>query len=147
MTARGPSEHWKSIILMMLNSVDHKKILLFKMNVHFHMLIAKATRNTHLINIRNNFGHLVDGFARYPVAVPGQVEATLEEHPKIIDALRKRNPGLAEFVMREHMENCLVCTHDWKSCIRDGRSGGAGYSDGGHGRRIVHDLLSSSYPE
>ena len=78
--------------------------LLFDLNVHFHWLITEATRNAYLINMRANFRLLVDRIARVFPTIPGQCEATLVEHKQVIEALKLRNPALAEFTMREHLE-------------------------------------------
>jgi DNA-binding GntR family transcriptional regulator len=79
--------------------------LVFELNIQFHWLITESTRNPYLIEIRKNYRSLVDRFARLSPSIPGQLKATLDEHPGIIDAIRKRNPALAEFVMKGHMEN------------------------------------------
>lgn len=78
--------------------------LLFQINAQFHWLITEATRNAFLIDHRMNFRRLVDHISRIFPRIPGQLEATLLEHRQIIEALRGRNPALAEFVMREHLE-------------------------------------------
>ncbi len=78
--------------------------LLFQINAQFHWLITEATRNDYLIDLRMNFRRLVDHISRIFPRIPGQCEATLSEHRQIVEALRGRNPALAEFVMREHLE-------------------------------------------
>jgi DNA-binding GntR family transcriptional regulator len=77
--------------------------LLFDLNTQFHWLITEATKNSYLIEMRTNFRRLVDRIARIFPHVPGQCEETLLWHRKIIDALKARNPALAEFVMKEHL--------------------------------------------
>jgi DNA-binding GntR family transcriptional regulator len=88
-------------------------ILLFILNACFHWLITEATRNPFLIAIRTNFRWLVDRIARIFPHLPGQCEETLSEHRQIIDALKARNPSLAGFVMREHMENAKKNLYDY----------------------------------
>jgi DNA-binding GntR family transcriptional regulator len=78
--------------------------LLFELNSHFHWLITEATKNTYLIEMRANFRLLVDRIARIFPTIPGQAQATLVEHKQVINALKSRNPSLAEFTMREHLE-------------------------------------------
>lgn len=79
--------------------------LLFDLNTQFHWLITEATKNSYLIEMRTTFRRLVDRIARLFPFIPGQGEDTLVWHRKIIDALKARNPALAEFVMREHLGN------------------------------------------
>lgn len=87
-------------------AIGNKNIdLIFQLNFNFHWLITEATKNAYLIEIRANFRRLVDRIARIFPLIPGQPGATLSEHRQIIDALKARNPGLAEFIMREHLEN------------------------------------------
>jgi DNA-binding GntR family transcriptional regulator len=78
--------------------------LLFELNARFHWLITEATGNAYLIDLRANFRLLVDRIARLFPRIPGQCEATLLEHKRVIDALKSRNSALAEFTMREHLE-------------------------------------------
>jgi DNA-binding GntR family transcriptional regulator len=87
--------------------------LLFDLNARFHWLITEATINPYLIGIRTNFRRLVDRIARIFPHIPGQCEQTLSEHRKIIDALKARNPSLAEFVMREHLESARKNLYDY----------------------------------
>jgi DNA-binding GntR family transcriptional regulator len=84
---------------------ERNEDLLFDLNIQFHWLITEATKNSYLIDMRTNFRRLVDRIARIFPHVPGQCEETLLWHRKIIDALKARNPALAEFVMREHLGN------------------------------------------
>jgi len=85
--------------------VEENVELLFDLNASFHWLITEATKNSYLVDMRMNFRRLVDRIARIFPYVPGQCEETLTWHRKIIHALREKNPALAEFVMREHLEN------------------------------------------
>jgi DNA-binding GntR family transcriptional regulator len=86
-------------------AMDEKNAeLLFELNSHFHWLITEATKNTYLIEMRANFRLLVDRIARIFPTIPGQAQATLVEHKQVITTLKSRNPALAEFRMREHLE-------------------------------------------
>ena len=46
----------------------------------------------------------MDRVSRMFPLIPGQCKETYEEHQKIIDAFKLRNPPLVEFLMREHLE-------------------------------------------
>jgi DNA-binding GntR family transcriptional regulator len=84
---------------------NHNVDLLFELNDRFHWLITSETSNSYLMDMRSNFRALVNRITRIFLYVPGQMETTIAEHRQIIAALRARNPALAEFVMREHLEN------------------------------------------
>jgi DNA-binding GntR family transcriptional regulator len=83
---------------------DRNAELLFELNNRFHWLITSATGNAYLMGIRSNFRSLVDRISRIFLQVPGQMEATIADHRQVVAALKARNPALAEFVMREHLE-------------------------------------------
>jgi DNA-binding GntR family transcriptional regulator len=78
--------------------------LLFELNNRFHWLITSETHNKYLMDMRSNFRGLIDRIAHIFPGIPAQMEATVSDHRQIISALRGRNPSLAEFVMREHLE-------------------------------------------
>ncbi len=77
---------------------------LFELNARFHWLITEATQNSYLIEIRSNFRFRVDPIARIFPTMPNQCRRSLEEHGQILDALRARDPSLAESAMRNHLE-------------------------------------------
>jgi DNA-binding GntR family transcriptional regulator len=81
----------------------------FQLNVQFHWLITECTENPYLIETRKNFMNLVNIFIQFAAVLPDGimtplVKTNFEEHPMIVDALEKRNPALAEFAMKEHMD-------------------------------------------
>ncbi len=78
---------------------------LFELNNRFHWLITSETGNRYLIDMRSNFRALVDRISRIFPHIPEQLEATIIDHHQIVAALKARNPALAEFVMRAHLEN------------------------------------------
>ncbi len=82
--------------------------LFSELNNRFHWLITSATGNAHLMEMRSNFRDLIHRILHTFPHIPGQLEATVAEHQQIIAALQARNPSLAEFVMREHLENAKI---------------------------------------
>jgi DNA-binding GntR family transcriptional regulator len=78
--------------------------LSFQINWQFHWLITEATRNPYLIDVRLNFRRLIDRIGPVFALMPAQVKASLNEHRRITQALKARNPALSEFLMREHLE-------------------------------------------
>ena len=78
--------------------------LIFQLNLRFHWLITEATKNRYLIEMRLNFRRLIDGISRLFPQIPEQCTASMAEHRTIIDGMKARNPSLAEFLMREHLE-------------------------------------------
>ncbi len=86
--------------------------LVFELNRRFHVIIVESTANPYLIQMRRLMSQLSNRFGRLTLTpmVPGQMVATLEEHPEVIAAIRKRNPGMAEFQGRRHMESAKKFT-------------------------------------
>ena len=84
---------------------DHNAEFLFELNNRFHWLITSETGNRYLMDMRSNFRALVDRISRLFPLIPEQMEATITDHHQIISALKARNPAMAEFVMRAHLEN------------------------------------------
>jgi len=86
--------------------------LVFELNRQFHVIIVESTANPYLIQMRRLMSQLTNRFGRFTFTpmVPGQLIATLEEHPEVIEAIRKRNPGMAEFQGRRHMETAKKFT-------------------------------------
>lgn len=76
----------------------------FKIHNDFHDLFIKAANNDKLYDMIAN---LVGKFQRLRVAslsLPGRMKVSVEEHEKIIDAFRKRNPVLSEKLVRKNAE-------------------------------------------
>jgi len=107
--------------MMMVRAAGEKNLeLIFELNIQFHWLITEATQNPYLIEMRTNLRRLVDRFASISHLIPGQYEATLTEHRKLIDACKGQNPALAEFLNREHLEGAKKRLLDYLSEKQEG---------------------------
>lgn len=76
----------------------------FKIHNDFHDLFIRAANNEKLYVLINN---LVGKFQRLRLAslsISGRMKISVEEHEKIIDAFRKRNPAAAEKLVRKNAE-------------------------------------------
>lgn len=78
----------------------------------FHLLIAKATRNGAIVDV---IAHLWDLRERSPLsrtilqrARAEGVQPIVDEHKKILEALRARDPAAARKAMRAHLERVIV---------------------------------------
>ena len=95
----------KEYNLLFEKSLGRNAQFLFELNSRFHWLITSESGNGYLVEMRSNFRGLVDPISRIFPHIPGQLEATVADHRKIVSALEARNPALAEFLMREHLES------------------------------------------
>ena len=74
-------------------------------DLKFHTLIVKQSQNSWLMSIMNILNDHIQMLRLRTVALEGRPEHSLLEHRKIIEALEKRNPSLAESLMRRHIQN------------------------------------------
>ncbi|MBT0665210.1 GntR family transcriptional regulator [Geobacter pelophilus] len=91
-----------SKLAMLAEGSDVKQF--FKVHNDFHDLFIKAANNEKLYEMING---LVSKFQRLRLAslsIPGRMKNSVEEHEKIIDAFRKKNPGAAEKLVRKNAE-------------------------------------------
>jgi DNA-binding GntR family transcriptional regulator len=105
----------------------------FKVHNDFHDLFIKAADNEKLMDLINM---LVQKFQRLRIAslsIPGRMDVSVQEHWKIIDAFRRRDPDLAEQLVRKNAEyggKVLMQTED------DDRQ----QDEGGESRPMMMDL-------
>ena len=92
--------------------------LVLELNVKFHALLTECSRNPYLAETRRNYRNILNPFGRFVAFIPQFLEATLEEHPKIIEAIISRNAPLAEFLAREHMEKAKVRMLEYIRCLQ-----------------------------
>ena len=74
-------------------------------DLKFHTLIVKKSQNSWLMSIMNILNDHIQMLRLRTVALEGRPEHSLLEHRKIIEALERRNPSLAESLMRKHIQN------------------------------------------
>jgi DNA-binding GntR family transcriptional regulator len=74
-------------------------------DLKFHTLIVKKSQNSWLMSIMNILNDHIQMLRLRTVALEGRPEHSLLEHRKIIEALERRNPALAESLMRKHIQN------------------------------------------
>ncbi|MGH2966471.1 MAG: GntR family transcriptional regulator [Solirubrobacterales bacterium] len=77
------------------------------LNVDFHHILARASRNEMLMRFTAQVHQVVQRFRTTTFTYPGRAALAVEEHRAILDALRRRNPEEAERTAREHMRRAL----------------------------------------
>jgi GntR family transcriptional repressor for pyruvate dehydrogenase complex len=81
----------------------------------FHKLLAKSTKNKTLFFLMKTFASsLPDGWI-CSLHTPGRIEKTVEEHGRILTAVKNRDALTARHEMRSHLENALA---DIKSSMK-----------------------------
>ena len=72
-----------------------------------HNLILNIYGNKRLISIYDNLNDLIYRFRIRSLSVPGRLRYSLEEHRKIVEALKKRDSDRADKFSQIHVENVL----------------------------------------
>lgn len=79
--------------------------LVVAIDTDFHSQLYKASRNERLAQIINNLREQIQRFRTTSLSLPGRMQAALEEHKKIVDAISTRDGALARRLAEEHIEN------------------------------------------
>lgn len=72
-------------------------------NVAFHNTIYAAAHNRYLLRSLNGLRDSMALLGETTYAVPGRIEAALNEHVVVVDAIARRDPSLADKAMRAHL--------------------------------------------
>jgi GntR family transcriptional repressor for pyruvate dehydrogenase complex len=76
------------------------------LDVEFHMAIARASRNTILLDLLSAIRGLLQEWIVKSQELPGVKENAQAHHTKILKALKQRNPEKARRLMRAHLQTC-----------------------------------------
>lgn len=71
-------------------------------DLHFHMIIAKSTKNTLIIQVNNIVREIIRETIKNVTEEIG-IEVGLKYHRFLIDAFKKRDVEMAKSMMREHL--------------------------------------------
>jgi len=71
----------------------------------FHLLVAKATGNSLLVRLMEGLSGPLSESLKVTLRVPGQKEQAVEEHRRILEAIRNREGEKARALMEEHLRN------------------------------------------
>lgn len=86
-----------------IKSKDMDKIV--ETDIEFHELLYQASRNTRLIGIIANLREQLTRFRTLSMSYPGRLEATLEEHRDMVEAIAKGDVKAARKAAERHMEH------------------------------------------
>ena len=73
-------------------------------DIEFHDLLYRASRNSRLEGIVSNLREQLTRFRTLSMSYPGRLEATLEEHRAMVDAIAKGDVEAARHAAEHHME-------------------------------------------
>jgi DNA-binding GntR family transcriptional regulator len=78
---------------------------LISLDQRFHEIIATASRNRVFSTFMKNLNDRSARFWALSLSNDTHRAETIEEHGRIVDALRQRNPDLAAQAMRDHIDS------------------------------------------
>jgi GntR family transcriptional regulator, transcriptional repressor for pyruvate dehydrogenase complex len=78
-----------------LSELDHK----------FHLTLANYSKNVVLIRIMNYLVDLLSESRTKSMMIPGRARQSVQEHIKILEAIKQKDIPLAQQYMREHLES------------------------------------------
>jgi DNA-binding GntR family transcriptional regulator len=114
LSAREAANHITDAALEVLESLSEKfsesnvRLLskeYLQVDVKFHKTIIEASKNEWLISLMNILNDHIQMLRLRTVTFQGRPEQSLSEHRRILEALKARDPLLAESLMREHINN------------------------------------------
>ena len=80
---------------------------LIKCDEEFHLLLSKSTKNKTLhFLMKTMTKSLSEGWIS-SIHIPGRAEKTIEEHKRILQAIKDKDPEKAEKEMKNHLEKAL----------------------------------------
>ena len=77
------------------------------MNLDFHAVLTAASRNEMLQRFGEQVHRWVRRFASTTFSYPGRALEAVDEHARLVAALRARNPDEAERIARDHMRRAM----------------------------------------
>jgi len=79
----------------------------------FHEIIYRASDSKQLHHMLSDFHHYVQRVRKITLSSDARVVKTNEEHKKIVEALKEKNPDKAEALANEHIMNTIKNISDY----------------------------------
>jgi len=80
----------------------------FEANRQFHRFIAQMARNERLYGLIGEMRQEIRKTRILALHLPQRLDYSMREHDQILDAFLKRNPALAESIVRKHLANQMA---------------------------------------
>ncbi len=84
-----------------VSKINYKSYM--KLNFEFHQSFRRIADNRNLEKLIENLGRQSSGFLFTTVSLSDSLDASLNEHKKILDAFFKKDPNLAAKMVKEHV--------------------------------------------
>lgn len=84
---------------------ENNRTLMLDNNYKFHNTIFMAANSPRLVNLAIQYYQLSEQYRALALELPGRYHEVCREHRNIVDALKARDPNLAELREKEHQIN------------------------------------------
>jgi len=99
-------EHLQRLLVIISSYIEeHDMDKIVEADIEFHDLLYHASRNSRLIGIINKLREQLTRFRTLSMSYPGRLEATLDEHRAIVEAIAQGDSKMASKAAEHHMEN------------------------------------------
>jgi len=99
-------EHLQRLLVMISSYIETKDMdKIVETDIEFHDLLYHAARNSRLVGIISNLRDQLTRFRTLSMSYPGRLEATLDEHRTIVEAIAQGDSRAAKKAAEKHMEN------------------------------------------
>lgn len=78
-----------------------------ELDSRFHEILYKSSNSKMLDNLLSDFHHYVERVRRITLSNPARAKNAIEEHKKIVEALRNRDSDKAETLANQHVMNTI----------------------------------------
>ncbi|MBC9784175.1 GntR family transcriptional regulator [Heliobacterium chlorum] len=100
------TEQMERLLVKTASYFDEEKIdELVEVDIDFHDMVYRASRNQRLVQIIGNLREQLRRFRTTSLSHPGRIKEAWEEHSKMVEAIADRNVALAQTLAWEHIEN------------------------------------------
>ncbi|MED4207340.1 FadR/GntR family transcriptional regulator [Neobacillus mesonae] len=84
-------------------TIDYQRLA--ELDHKFHMTLANKSNNVVLVNIMNYLIDLLSESRNKSIQIPGRAIQSIQEHTKILQAIKQKDSQLAQKYMIEHIES------------------------------------------
>jgi DNA-binding GntR family transcriptional regulator len=85
-----------------LEKGDDEKVI--QLNTEFHDLLYKSCKSKKLFEMINNFRDYFFRYRSFLLRTEKGVDYSIEDHRRMLEAMKKKNPRLVERLVRNHLE-------------------------------------------
>jgi len=99
-------EHLQRLLVIISGYIAENNIdKIVETDIEFHDVIYHAARNSRLVGVISNLRDQLTRFRTLSMSYPGRLEATMEEHRAIVEAISRGDVKAARKAAEHHMEN------------------------------------------